>query len=139
VRNLHREAREAVEKVGSPDDRLCVPLEADHLDRLSGMTRHMRASPPTSAMSEHLAADYRAVSGLDAPTSSHQVSVCSYAPPDPQLVQQVEMARSGGSIPQVTFAGEEEDFGVGQQGKATGSRYIVLDASWHYFVAQLGF
>jgi hypothetical protein len=138
VRNLHREAREAVGKVGGSDDDLPTQLEADQLDRLSGRTR--LGSPSSSVMSEHLATDYRAVSGLEAPTPSHHVSAYSYAPPDPQLVQQVEMARSGASIPRV-FPGQE-DFGVpvGQDKASggTGSLYI-LDASWEDFVAQLGF
>ncbi|KAH9957554.1 fungal-specific transcription factor domain-containing protein [Lactifluus volemus] len=119
VRNLHREAREAVGKALRPD--------------AAGVTF-------SSIMSEHLATDYRAVSGLEAPTPSHHVSAYSYAPPDPQLVQQVEMARSGASIPRV-FPGQE-DFGVpvGQDKASggTGSLYI-LDASWEDFVAQLGF
>jgi hypothetical protein len=139
VRNLHREAREAVEKVGSSDEELHMQLGADQLDRLSGISRRARASPPTSVMSEHLAADYRAVSGLEAQMASHNAPVCSYAPPDPQLVQQVEMACSGASIPPSVFPGEE-DFGVGPGKTSTGTGSpCILDASWHDFVAQLGF
>jgi len=134
VRNLHREAREAVEKVGSSDDELQMQLGADQLERLSGTTRRVRASPPTPVVAEHLATDYRAVSGIEAPTASHHVSVCSYASPDPQLVQDVEMVRSGASMPYT------EDFGMGQEKASAGkgSPYI-LDASWQDFVAQLGF
>jgi hypothetical protein len=127
-----------VEKVRGSDDDLPMQLEADQLDRLSGRTR--LGSPSGSVMSEHLATDYRAVSGLETPTSSQHVPAYSYAPPDPRLVQQVEMARSGASIPRV-FPGEE-DFGVpvgqGKESSGTGSLYI-LDASWQDFVAQLGF
>lgn len=139
VRNLHREAHEAVEKVGSSDDEPQTRLGADQLERLSGITRRVRASPPTPVVVEHLATDYRAVSGLEAPTASHHVSVRSYAPPDPQLVQDVEMVRSGASIPHTAFSGEE-DFGVGQENASAGkgSPYI-LDASWQDFVTQLGF
>ncbi|KAI9455936.1 hypothetical protein BJY52DRAFT_1121559, partial [Lactarius psammicola] len=46
VRNLHREAREAVEK-GRGSDEPYAPLRAEELDRLCGMTRLVQAAPPT--------------------------------------------------------------------------------------------
>lgn len=134
---MHREAREAVEKSRNSDETY-APLRAEELDRLCGMTRLVQATPPTPAVTEHehLARDYRAISGLDAPpASSAYGSVDSYAPPDPQLVRQVAMVCSGTSTPNTAFAGEE-DFGVGQWG--TDQPYI-LDASWQDFVMQLGF
>ena len=99
------------------------------------MTRLVQAAPAVPEH-EHLASDYRAISGLDAPpASSAYGSVDSYAPPDPQLVRQVAMVCSGASTPNTPFAGEE-DFGVGQWGDATP---YILDASWQDFVTQLGF
>jgi len=146
VRNLHREAREAVEKARSSDEPY-TPLRAEELDRLCGMTRLVQAAPPTPVVPDHLSSDYRAISGLDAPTaSSAYASVDSYAPPDPQLVRQVAMVCSGVSTPNTAFAGEE-DFGVGPQWEeethvasttAVHQPYI-LDASWQDFVTQLGF
>lgn len=145
VRNLHREAREAVEKSRNSDETY-APLRAEELDRLCGMTRLVQAAPPTPAVPEHehLASDYRAISGLDAPSaSSAYPSVDSYAPPDPQLVRQVAMVCSGASTPNSAFAGEE-DFGVEQwgdagAGMAAAHQPYILDASWQDFVAQLGF
>ncbi|KAI0308382.1 hypothetical protein B0F90DRAFT_166430 [Multifurca ochricompacta] len=144
VRNLQREAREAVAvgKVRNSDESH-TPLRVEELDRLSGMTWHVQAAPTTLAMSEHLATDYRVISGLDAPTASQYRPVDSYTPPDPQLVQQVEMVCSGASTPNTAFPGEE-DFGVGQQQQVpvatvTSQQPYILDASWHDFVAQLGF
>jgi hypothetical protein len=148
VRNLHREAREAVEK-GRSSDESYAPLRAEELDRLCGMTRLVQAEPPVPVIvpeHEHLASDYRALSGLDAPAaSSAYASVDPYAPPDPQLVRQVAMVCSGISAPNTAFAGEE-DFGVGQWGEdafgagiAAAHQPYILDASWHDFVAQLGF
>ncbi len=142
MRNLHREAREAVQISDEP----YTPLRAEELDRLCGMTRLVQAAPPTPGVPEHLASDYRAISGLDAPSaSSAYASVDSYAPPDPQLVQQVAMVCSGASTPNTAFAGEE-DFGVGRWEEALAAGIgtshrppYILDASWHDFVAQLGF
>lgn len=115
------------------------------------MTRLVQAAPPTPTVPEHehLASDYRAISGLEAPpASSAYASVGSYAPPDPQLVRQVAMVCSGASTPNSAFAGEE-DFGVGQWGDAGAGmdaaqepyaqQPYILDASWQDFVAQLGF
>lgn len=143
VRNLHREAREAVEK-GRSSDEPHAPLGAEELDRLCGMTRLVQAP----VVPEQLASDYRAISGLDAPTASSSTygSADSYAPPDPQLVRQVAMVCSGASTPNTAFAGEE-DFGVGQQweeealaaGTTGAHQPYILDASWQDFVAQLGF
>ncbi|KAI9444607.1 hypothetical protein H4582DRAFT_2070341 [Lactarius indigo] len=146
VRNLYREASEAVEK-GRNSDEPYAPLGTEELDRLCGMTRLVQA--PVEPEPEHLASDYRAISGLDAPTASSSTtygSADSYAPPDPQLVQQVAMVCSGASTPNTAFAGEE-DFGVGPQwaeealaaGTTAGHQPYILDASWQDFVAQLGF
>ncbi|KAI0003869.1 fungal-specific transcription factor domain-containing protein [Russula compacta] len=143
VRNLHREA---VEKVRSSGEQSYPPLRADELDRLSGMTRSRQASEaPTPVALEHLTTDYRAISGLDAPSASRHSSAESYAPPDPRLVEQVEMVSSGASAPNRAFPGEE-DFGAGPAGQgldAAGSaspqQPYILDASWQDFVAQLGF
>ena len=145
MRNLHREAREAVEKARSSDEPY-TPLRAEELDRLCGMTRLVQAAPPTHVVPEHLASDYRAISGLDAPTpSSAYALVGSYAPPDPQLVRQVAMVCSGTSNPNMAFAGEE-DFGVGHweeealaAGTTAAHQPYILDASWQDFVTQLGF
>ena len=141
MRNLHREAREAVEKARNSDEPY-APLRAEELDRLCGMTRLVQAAPPTPVVPEHLAGDYRAINGLDAPTASSAAytSVDSYAPPDPQLVRQVALVCSGASTPNTAFAGEE-DFGVGQWGEEPGVHQppYILDASWQDFVAQLGF
>ncbi len=147
MRNLHREACEAVEK-GRSSDEPYAPLRAEELDRLCGMTRLVQAAPPAPVVPEpeHLASDYRAISGLDAPTaSSAYASADSYAPPDPQLVRQVAMVCSGASTPNTAFAGEE-DFGVGQwdqealaAGTTGAHQPYILDASWQDFVAQLGF
>ncbi|KAH9170530.1 fungal-specific transcription factor domain-containing protein [Lactarius sanguifluus] len=143
VRNLHREACEAVDK-GRSSDEPYAPLGAEELDRLCGMTRLVQAP----VVPEQLASDYRAISGLDAPTASSSTygSADSYAPPDPQLVRQVAMVCSGASTPNTAFAGEE-DFGVGQQweeealaaGTTAAHQPYILDASWQDFVAQLGF
>lgn len=66
VRNMHREAHEAVGKARSPGKQLHVPLRADEVDRFSGMTRREWAAAAAAAldMPEHLANDYRAISGL---------------------------------------------------------------------------
>ena len=94
---------------------------------------------------EHLTNDYRAISGLDAPTASRfcPSSDDSYAPPDPRLVEQMELVRSGASTPNAAFPGEEEAFGVGSVVRAAGGasqgQPYILDASWQDFVAQLGF
>jgi hypothetical protein len=145
VRNLHREAREAVEKARGSDEPY-EPLRAEELDRLCGMTRLVQAE--AAPVPEQLANDYRAISGLDAPIPSSAAaaaayaSVESYAPPDPQLVRQVAMVCSGASTPNTAFAGEE-DFGVEQWGEealaAAAHQPYILDASWQDFVTQLGF
>ena len=146
VRNMHREAHEAVEKAQSSGKQLHAPLRGEELERLSGMTRREHD------MTEHLANDYRAISGLDAPMASPHSSAGSYTRPDPRLVEQVEMVNSGASTPNRAFPGEE-DFSVvsleqellqRQPGAEwmTSPRqqpYYILDASWHDFVAQLGF
>jgi hypothetical protein len=67
-------------------------------------------------MPEHLASDYRAISGLDAPMASRHSSAESYTPPDPRLVEQVEMVGSGASTPNRAFPGEE-DFSVESVGE----------------------
>lgn len=144
---MHREAHEAVEKARSSGKQLHAPLRADELDRLSGMTRRERALD----MTEHLANDYRAISGLDAPVASPQSTAGSYTPPDPRLVEQVEMVNSGTSTPNRAFPGEE-DFSVlsVEQELLLRQPYAawvpspqqqpyILDASWQDFVAQLGF
>ena len=107
------------------------------------MTRLVQAAPPVvpELEHEHLARDYRVISGLDAPSASSAYgSVDSYAPPDPQLVRQVAMVCSGASTPNTAFAGEE-DFAVGQWGDLTdvAQQPYILDASWQDFVTQLGF
>jgi hypothetical protein len=146
VRNLHLEAREAVERARSSDEAHQTPLRAEELDRLSGMSRREAVASSTSMLlPERLAIDYRVISGLDAPTTSrfHRSSDDSYAPPDPRLVEQMELERSGTSTPNGAFPGEEEEFGVGSVvGAAGGSSQrqpYILDASWQDFVAQLGF
>jgi hypothetical protein len=151
---MHLEAREAVEKARSSGEQPRTPLRVDELDRLSGMTSTRRerapAVAPTPVMPDRLAADYRAISGLDAPMAasrSRHSSADSYAPPDPRLVEQMEMVRSGASTPNGAFRGEEEEeFGVvGPVRGAAVSRgasprqSYILDASWEDFVAQLGF
>jgi len=145
VRNLHLEAREAVEKARSSGEAHQTPLRAEELDRLSGMSRRETAASSTSMTPERIAIDYRAISGLDAPTTSRfrRSSDDSYAPPDPRLVEQMELVRSGTSTPNRAFPGEEEEFGVGSVARAAGGasqrQPYILDASWQDFVAQLGF
>jgi hypothetical protein len=120
-------------------------LRAEELDRLSGISRREAAAPSSSMMPERLANDYRAISGLEAPMASRfrRPSDDSYAPPDPRLVEQVELVRSGASTPIGAFPGEEEEFGVGSvvrdAGGASQRQSYILDASWQDFVAQLGF
>ena len=152
VRNMHREAHEAVEKARSSGKQLHTPLRADELDRLSGMTRRERAAVSALDMTEHLANDYRAISGLDAPMAPPHSSAGSYTPPDPRLVEQVEMVNSGASTPNRAFPGEE-DFSVVSLEQELLLRQpsaawmaspqqrpqYILDASWQDFVAQLGF
>jgi len=148
VRNLHFEAREAVEKARSSGEHPRAPLRAEELDRLSGMTRRERAAvaPPTPVMHDRLANDYRAISGLDPPTTaSRRSSADSYAPPDPRLVEEMKnMASSGASTPSRAFLEDEEFGGVGSVQHADGEvvsprQSYILDASWEDFVAQLGF
>jgi len=145
VRNLHREAREAVEKARSSGEAHQMPLRAEELDRLSGISRREAPASSTPMIPERLANDYRAISGLDAPTASgfRRSSDDSYAPPDPRLVEQMELVRSGASTPIGAFPGEEEEFGVGSVLRAAGGasqrQPYILDASWQDFVAQLGF
>jgi hypothetical protein len=150
---MHREAHEAVEKARSSGKQLHVPLRADELDRLSGMTRRERAAGAAldSDMPEHLANDYRAISGLDAPMASPPSSAGSYTPPDPRLVEQVEMVSSGASTPNRAFPGEEDFSAVSAEQelllRQPGAAWMasprqqpyILDASWQDFVAQLGF
>ena len=133
VRSLHREAQEAVEKARSSGEQPHMSLRPDELDRLSGMMWREQAA---TVMPEHLASDYRAISGLDAPMASRPSSAESYAytPPDPRLVEHLEMVNSGASALNRTFPGEE-DLSVGQELSVP----YGLDASWHDFVAQLGF
>jgi hypothetical protein len=149
---MHREAHEAVEKARSSGKQFHTPLRADELDRLSGMTRRDRAAAGALDMTEHLTKDYRAISGLDAPVASPHSSEGSYTPPDPRLVEQVEMVNSGASTPNRAFPGEE-DFSVVSVEQELLLRqpytawmpsrqqqpYYILDASWQDFVAQLGF
>ena len=151
---MHREAHEAVEKTRSSGKHFHIPLHADDLDRLSGMTRRERAAPAAIDIPEHLANDYRAISGLDAPMASPHSSTGSnsYTPPDPRLVEHVEMVSSGASTPNRAFPGEE-DFSVASAEQElllrqpytapwmTSPRQqpYILDASWQDFVAQLGF
>ena len=147
MRNLHREAREAVEKARSSGEAYQMPLRAEELDRLSGISRREAATSSTSVIPERerLAIDYRAISGLDAPAASgfRRSSGDSYAPPDPRLVEQMELVRSGASTPFGAFPGEEEEFGMGSVVRAAGGasqrQPYILDASWQDFVAQLGF
>ena len=145
---MHREAREAVETARSSGGAHQMPLRAEELDRLSGMSRREPAASSSSVMPERperLANDYRAISGLEAPTASRfrSPSDDSYAPPDPRLVEQVELVRSGASTPIGAFPGEEEEFGVGTVVRdacgASQRQPYILDASWQDFVAQLGF
>jgi hypothetical protein len=151
VRNMHREAHEAVEKARSSGKQFHIPLRADELDRLSGMSRRERAADTALDTPEHLANDYRAISGLDAPVASPHSSAGSYTPPDPRLVEQVEMMNSGASTLNRAFPGEE-DFSVVslEQELLLRQPYTpymasprqqpyILDASWQDFVAQLGF
>jgi hypothetical protein len=151
VRNMHREAHEAVEKARSSGKQFHIPLRPDELDRLSGMTRRERPAAATLDMPEHLANDYRAISGLEAPMASPHSSAGLYTPPDPRLVEQVEMVSSGASTPNRAFPGEE-DFSVvsAEQEPLLRQPYAawmasprqqpyILDASWQDFVAQLGF
>ena len=146
VRNMHRKAHEAVEKARSSSKLLHTPLRGDELDRLSGVMRRERVDIP-----EHLANDYRAISGLDAPMASPCLSGGAYTPPDPRLVEQVEMVSSGASTPNRAFPGEE-DFSVVsvEQELLLRQPYAewmapplqkpyILDALWQDFVAQLGF
>ena len=146
---MHFEAREAVEKAGGSGELPRAPLRADQLDRLSGMTRRERAAAvaPTSVVHDRLANDYRAISGLDPPTTaaSRRSSADSYAPPDPRLVEEMKhMASSGASTPSRAFLEDEEFGGVGfvqhTDGDVVSPRQpYILDASWGDFVAQLGF
>jgi hypothetical protein len=143
---MHREAHEAVEKARSSGKQFHIPLHADELDRLSGMTRRERAAAAALDIPEHLANDYRVISGLDAPMASPHSSACSYTPPDPRLVEQVEMVSSGASTPNRAFPGEE-DFSVVSAEQEPCAAWMapplqqpyILDASWQDFVAQLGF
>ena len=148
---MHREAHEAVEKARSSGKQLHM-LREDELDRLSGMTRRELAAAAALDMTEHLANDYRTISGLEAPVPSSNSSAGSYTPPDPRLVEQVEMVNSGASTPNRAFPGEE-DFSVVSLEQELLLRqpyaewmasprqqpYYILDASWQDFVAQLGF
>jgi hypothetical protein len=149
---MHREAHEAVEKARSSGEQSHISLRAEELDRLSGIMRREQAAAASLVMPEHLASDYRAISGLDAPTASRHSSADSYTPPDPRLVEQVEMVSSGASTPNRAFPGEE-DFTVESVGEgelllrhpyatacgASPQQSYILDASWQDFVAQLGF
>jgi hypothetical protein len=142
VRNLHLEAREAVEKARSSGEQLHPPLRLDELDGISDVTRREQvAVASTSVVSEH---DYRAISGLEVPTASCHPSADSYAPPDPMLVEQMVMVSSAASAASGVFPGDgEEEFGVGPvhhaAGRASPRQPYILDASWQDFVAQLGF
>jgi hypothetical protein len=145
---MHFEAREAVEKARNSGEHPRVPLRADQLDRLSGMTRRERAAvAPALAMQDRLVNDYRAISGLDPPTTaSRRSSADSYAPPDVRLVEEMRnMASSGASTPSRAFLEDEEFGGVGfverhADGEVVSPRQpYILDASWEDFVAQLGF
>lgn len=149
VRSLHRDAHEAVEKARSPGEQSHMSLRADELDRLSGTMWREQAATSPFVMPEHLASDYRAISGLDAPMASRPSSAESYAPPDPRLVKQMEMVSSGASTPNRAFPGEE-DFSVESEmpmlwqqqpyaARGASPQPYILDASWHDFVAQLGF
>ena len=148
---MHREAHEAVEKARRSGKQLHIPLREDELDRLSGMTLRERAATAALDTPEHLANDYRAISGLDAPMASPHSSAGSYTPPDPRLVEQVEMVNSGASTPNRAFPGEE-DFNVvsleqellvrqpyAEWMASPPQQSYILDASWQDFVAQLGF
>jgi hypothetical protein len=145
VRSLHRDAHEAVEKARSPGEQPHMSLRADELDRLSGMMWREQAATAPFVMPEHLASDYRAISGLDAPMASRPSSAELYSLPDPRLVKQMELVSSGTS-PNRAFPGEE-DFSVGSQlpeqqpyaARGTSPQPYILDASWQDFVAQLGF
>jgi hypothetical protein len=97
-------------------------------------------------MPDRLANDYRAISGVDPPTTaSRRSSADSYAPPDPRLVEEMKkMASSGASTPSRAFLEDEEFGGVGPVEHADGGgvspgQPYILDASWGDFVAQLGF
>jgi hypothetical protein len=140
VRNLHREAHEAVDKARNSSERSHVSLRADELDRLSGMMWREQAA---GVLPEHLASDYRAISGLDAPLASRHSSAESYSPPDPRLVEQMEMVSSGASTPNRAFPGEEDfsEESIGQEllRHPSPQQLYILDASWQDFVAQLGF
>ena len=57
VRNLHREAHEAVEKARSSGERSHISLRSDELDRLSGMMRREQAAAAALVMPEHSASD----------------------------------------------------------------------------------
>ena len=151
MRNMHREAHEAVEKARSSGKQFHIPLHADELDRLSGMSRREQAATTALDMPEHLANDYRAISGLDAPVASPYSPAGSYTPPDPRLVEQVEMVNSDASTLNRAFP-DEEDFSVVslEQELLLRQPYTpcmasprqqpyILDASWQDFVAQLGF
>jgi len=148
VHSMHFEAREAVEKARNSGEHPRVPLRADQLDRLSGMTRRERAAvAPALAKQDRLVNDYRAISGLDPPTTaSRRSSADSYAPPDVRLVEEMRnMASSGASTPSRAFLEDEEFGGVGfverhADGEVVSPRQpYILDASWEDFVAQLGF
>ncbi|KAI0299804.1 hypothetical protein BC826DRAFT_993430, partial [Russula brevipes] len=137
VRNLHREACETVEKSESLATSTHT-VRADELDRLSGMTRRddKAASDLTPDMPERLATDYRAISGLDVPMSSRRSSAASYSPPDPRLVEQMEMVSSGASASNRAFLGHHIMMPVGEESPQPS---YILDASWHDFVGHLGF
>jgi hypothetical protein len=148
---MHREAHEAVGKARSSGEQSYISLHGDELDRLSGMMRREQAAAAGGlVMPEHLASDYRAISGLDAPMASRHSSADSYTPPDPRLVEQVKMVSSGTSTPNRAFPGEE-DFSVKFEEElllrhpcaaacgASPQQPYILDASWQDFVAQLGF
>ncbi|KAH9964107.1 fungal-specific transcription factor domain-containing protein [Russula dissimulans] len=143
VRNMHHEAREAVENVRRSGEHPHAPLRADELDRLTGMGT-TRVGARTIITPEQLAIDYRAISGLDAPTASRPSSADSYTSPDPRLVEQVEMVNSANRA----FPGDEGvappgEHGLPQQHGTYGAplppQPYILDASWEDFVAQLGF
>jgi len=149
VRSMHHEAREAIENVRRSGEHPHAPLRVDDLDRLTGMgtTRFGKGSTARTIITpEQLAIDYRAISGLDAPTASRPSSADSYTSPDPGLVEQVEMVNSTNRA----FPSEEDFVGVvppAEHGLPQHSTYrallpsqsYILDASWQDFVAQLGF
>ncbi|KAI0066532.1 hypothetical protein BV25DRAFT_1988290 [Artomyces pyxidatus] len=158
VRNLHRQAHEAMDKNEVPGR---SPLSSDELDRLCGKTRVVTCAP-SPAVDDQILSDYRALCGVsvslsvspsipsfafaDVPstsTSQYASSAGPAYPPQPRVqpqsqpMQEVSLTGVGSSMRSgsQTFQGAPPGFEFGQNGQGP----YILDASWQDFAQQLGF